>query len=147
MEMHTNRQAESVILSVLGHYEMTFGTKLKAWRKTRGWTQEELARATGLSFPYISNLERDFSTTSKSGKVKPSERTVEKLSRALGVPIEEIRHAAGYALERPEETYELPEGVVIMFQDEEKLTTEDRKKILEIVTTVVKGIASERKDL
>ena len=46
-------------------------------RKAKGWTQEELAEASGLSQQYLSDLER--------GKRNPTVITVHELAQALGV--------------------------------------------------------------
>jgi transcriptional regulator with XRE-family HTH domain len=97
MKKHTRLQENSPILSVLVNYLMTFGSQLKAWRKAKGMTQPELAKAVGVNVSYISNLERDFSPNTKSGKPRPSEALVEKFSKVLEISLDEIRLAAGYA--------------------------------------------------
>lgn len=37
---------------------MANGVKLAAWRKIKGWTQEQLAEQLGVSQPYVSLMER-----------------------------------------------------------------------------------------
>ncbi len=49
---------------------------LKAWRKKRGYTQDQLAERAGLSKPFISQLE--------SGKKQYTQQTLEALAAALG---------------------------------------------------------------
>lgn len=77
--------------------EDTFGKKLQRWREAANISQAELARRIEVSPTYVSNLERDFSPSAKSGKPQPSVETCDKIARALGVRIAEVRLAAGYA--------------------------------------------------
>ena len=57
-----------------------FGTKVKKLREAKGWTQEELARRTGLHRTYIGSIERCERNVSLIN--------IEKLTKALSVPIE-----------------------------------------------------------
>ena len=57
---------------------MDIGRRLRELRIRRGLVIEDIARKTGLSRPYISQVE--------TGKASPSLQTVEKLAQALGVP-------------------------------------------------------------
>ena len=59
-----------------------FGKRLRKIRREKDITQEQLAEAIGVTGEFISNLER--------GKSAPSFETVEKLSEALGVDVEEF---------------------------------------------------------
>jgi transcriptional regulator with XRE-family HTH domain len=56
-----------------------FGSRLGAVRKRQGVSQLELQKRTGIN---IWRLE--------SGKIDPSLSTLRKVSRALGVPVEEL---------------------------------------------------------
>lgn len=77
---------------------MTFGDSLRKWRYDARLTQEGLAKKAGVSVPYISNLERDFSANTRSGKApRPSEELCTASAKALGVKEDEVRLAAGYA--------------------------------------------------
>ena len=55
---------------------------LEAWREKRGWSQEDLAAASGVSTGQISLIE--------SRKSAGSPETLEKLARALGIEIGEL---------------------------------------------------------
>jgi transcriptional regulator with XRE-family HTH domain len=77
--------------------DFTFGQKLKAWRTHARMTQRELAKAANVSVPYLSNLERDFSSNTRSGKPRASEAICERLAKALDIPVDEMREVAGYA--------------------------------------------------
>lgn len=52
---------------------------LRAWRECRDMTQEQLARASGVSKPFISQIE--------GGKRVGSAATLQKLAKALDVPV------------------------------------------------------------
>lgn len=58
------------------------GKAVRAARKARGWSQEELAAAADVDRTYISGLER--------GTRNPAISTVERIARALGVPLREL---------------------------------------------------------
>ena len=86
----------------------SFGKWLHDWRERAGMKQVELARRLEVSPTYISNLERDISPSAKTGRPQPSRDFVDRLAKALRVPIAEARLAAGYA--PPESTAERPGG-------------------------------------
>jgi DNA-binding XRE family transcriptional regulator len=52
---------------------------VRAWREYRGMTQEQLAASSGVSTPYVSQIE--------SGKRAGRSATLRKLARALDVPV------------------------------------------------------------
>lgn len=56
-----------------------FGTTVRTLRRSRGWSQEELADATGLDRTYISGIER--------GVRNPSLLTQKRIADALGVSL------------------------------------------------------------
>jgi transcriptional regulator with XRE-family HTH domain len=55
------------------------GARVRSLRTERGWTLKQLGREAGLSHPFLSQLER--------GLARPSVGSVERISRALGVPV------------------------------------------------------------
>jgi transcriptional regulator with XRE-family HTH domain len=59
-----------------------FSDKIRRLRKSRGWTQEELAVRTGLHRTYIGSIER--------GERNVSLINVEKIADALGVSVEAL---------------------------------------------------------
>ncbi len=59
-----------------------FAGRLKALRSQHSWTQTELAEKSGLTQSTISAME--------SGKFVPTSESLEKLAKALGVPLEEL---------------------------------------------------------
>jgi transcriptional regulator with XRE-family HTH domain len=58
---------------------MRLAVRIKQLRKARGMTQEALARAAGVSLPYIGRLE--------TGHYDPKLSTLRKLAKALAVPV------------------------------------------------------------
>jgi len=55
------------------------GGRVRSLRRERGWTLKQLGREAGLSHPFLSQLER--------GLARPSVGSVERIARALGVPV------------------------------------------------------------
>lgn len=72
--------------------ETSLGNKIRELRKARDWSQNELARRSGVDRSYIAYLE-----TAKVGK--PSAETFLKLARAFNIRPEELYQAAGYVRE------------------------------------------------
>lgn len=60
----------------------TLAMKLKQFRKRRRMTQEALAREADMSVGYIARLE--------TGRHDPKLSTLQRLARALGVPVTEL---------------------------------------------------------
>ena len=58
------------------------GVKIRELRKAKGWTQEQLAKAVGVSTNFIGYVER--------GVRKPSLNTLERIARALGVATKDL---------------------------------------------------------
>lgn len=59
-----------------------FGRKLRKIRRDRDLTQEQLAEAIGVTLDFISRMER--------GQDAASFETLDKLAKALGVPVSEL---------------------------------------------------------
>jgi|GEM_PF-867746 len=70
--------------------EMSLAEKIKELRTARNWSQDDLAKHSGLDRGYIANLEG-----TKSIK-RPSADAFLKLARALNIKPEELYKAAGY---------------------------------------------------
>lgn len=64
-----------------------FGEYLRELRKEKGLTLTQLSEISGVSHPYISQIEND--------KFKPSPDILKKLAGPLGVPYTELLHKAG----------------------------------------------------
>lgn len=62
---------------------MTFGALVLHLRVQRGWTQEQLARLSGITVGSVSNLERERT-------LLPNADTVERLAAAFGLEPEEL---------------------------------------------------------
>ncbi len=59
-----------------------FGETIRAIRKSKGWSQEELAEASGLHRTYIGSIER--------GEQNVSLKNIKRLADALGVPLADL---------------------------------------------------------
>lgn len=66
----------------MGEPGWEFEVDLKALRKRRGMTQEQVALAAGITQSHYSLIER--------GLISPTMRTVQKLADALGVDFREL---------------------------------------------------------
>ena len=145
MKTNTLFQDNKSILSVLAENFVTFGEQLRAWRKARGLTQEELAKASAVNVSYISNLERGFSANTKSGKPTPSEALCSRFSKVLAVSEDQVRQAAGYFPVKPGEVHDILDIATVMFHDESKLSPEEKEELLRTVRRVAAGMISEKK--
>lgn len=74
----------------------TFGQRLARWREAAGLNQEELARRVGVTATYIGYLEREVDPTGIGERMRPMIAVVDAIAEALGVPLAEVRCAAGY---------------------------------------------------
>ncbi len=68
-----------------GSMRRIFGGRIRALRRERGLTQEELAQKSGLSVEAVGRIER--------GAFAPTLETIHKLSGGLGVPFHDLFHA------------------------------------------------------
>lgn len=57
---------------------------IKRLRLEKGWSQKRLAEEAGLSQSFIHSIE--------VGQKSPTIRSIRKIAKALGVPVEEIIH-------------------------------------------------------
>lgn len=122
---------------------MTFGEWLRERLNGRGMNNADLARLTELSPTYIGHLVRDFSPNTKSGRVRPSEETVDSIAKALGVPVDEARLAAGYAAVHETASHDL-DGVFVSFDSASELTEEEKSELLAAVRLIAQGIRAKK---
>lgn len=64
-----------------------FGARVRELRRAKGLTQEDLADASGLDRSYVGSLER--------GERNVSLRNIEKIAKALGVPVARLFRSPG----------------------------------------------------
>jgi len=72
---------------------MTLPDRLRYARKKRGWTQRRLAEIAGMSNAYVGILER--TGTPSARWESPKLATIEKLAKALRVPVEWLAFGRG----------------------------------------------------
>lgn len=80
---------------------MALARKLKELRLERGWTQQEVAKRSGVSRQSVSYLEQ-------KDRERPPTEVLLKLARTFNIKPEELYQAAGYIRE-PQSTYPRPE--------------------------------------
>lgn len=80
----------------------TFGLWLSETLRNAGLRQADLVERTGLSKSYISTLVGDKPNSTTGRPIRPEPQVVEKIARALGVPVGEARLRAGYRAEQTE---------------------------------------------
>jgi transcriptional regulator with XRE-family HTH domain len=76
-----------------------FGRRIKAYRRRRGLTQEELGRIAEIDYKYVGSIER--------GEKAPSFEAAERLARALKVEYHELFLPDRLALGQTEQTLRL----------------------------------------
>ncbi|SDZ66185.1 Helix-turn-helix [Evansella caseinilytica] len=62
--------------------ELIWGRRIRAFRKLKGFTQEELSRQLGISVSVLGEVER--------GNRKPSDELLEKVVAVLDITLEEL---------------------------------------------------------
>jgi transcriptional regulator with XRE-family HTH domain len=64
------------------HIRISFGQQVRHLRRSRGWSQEELAARVGLDRTYIGSVER--------GERNPGLINIVRLARAMDVPVKQL---------------------------------------------------------
>ena len=80
------RGEEEFIPAEVIHAILDGKNPIKVWREYRGLTQQELAHRTGISKPYLSQLE----TGKRTGRTE----VLSAIAKALEVPLDHIAHPA-----------------------------------------------------
>jgi transcriptional regulator with XRE-family HTH domain len=111
-------------------------------RKIKGMTLEELSARAGMSKQYLSMIERAVGQPGSGNPVVPSRDIIRNICKALHVSPTEPFRMAGYTTDGDQ--YNLAGGTVLMFQEESKLTDEQREKIIEHVNLIVSGIVNQQ---
>lgn len=80
---------------------MTFGKWLVRNRQAAKLTQAQLAERAGIQPSYVSALEREEPNAKDGSPRRPRIDKVDRIAKALRVPVDEARLAAGYAPTKP----------------------------------------------
>ena len=129
---------------------MKTGWSLREIRQRRGLTLDELSALCGVSRDDLGLYDRS--------QMTPRPGTVEKIARALDVPIVEIRQGMGWTASEPAETWESPEGgdplragVLEALQDvcgaEFTPREEDIRALMESVKASIPALVEHMKDV
>lgn len=83
---------------------MTLGDWLRQHRKNKGLTQKQVADRAGVSFSYVSTLEREQAHSITAKAVQPRRDRVAALAKAVGGNIDEALKLAGFSPKSAMET-------------------------------------------
>ncbi|GEM88729.1 MULTISPECIES: helix-turn-helix transcriptional regulator [Oceanithermus] len=86
---------------------MKLAERFRELRKERGWRLKDVAEATGLSIPYLSDLERD--------RTNPSLETLRTLAEAYGMSVHDLMAPVDFYGERTPAS--LPRGLAELLED------------------------------
>ena len=86
---------------------MRLAERFRELRKERGWRLKDVAEATGLSIPYLSDLERD--------RTNPSLETLRTLAEAYGMSVHDLMAPVDFYGERTPAA--LPRGLAELLED------------------------------
>ncbi|WP_457636873.1 helix-turn-helix domain-containing protein [Oceanithermus sp.] len=86
---------------------MTLAERFRELRKERGWRLKDVAEITGLSIPYLSDLERD--------RTNPSLETLQTLARAYEMTVNDLLAPVDFYGRRTSSS--LPRGLAELIGD------------------------------
>ena len=101
------------------------GEFIRQQRENAQQSIRDLARAAGVSNPYLSQIER--------GIRRPSAEILQQIARALEISAESLYVRAGILDGTPPATSSVPEAIM----NDEKLTAEQRQSLLSVYRTFV----------
>jgi HTH-type transcriptional regulator, competence development regulator len=107
-----------------------FGKTLKKLRKEREITQRDLALRVDVDFTYISKMENDKLQNS------PSENTIRKIAKELGVDADELTLLAEKVPENIRKTIADDDLAVEFLRKVDHLSDDQRSKIKELIDKV-----------
>lgn len=105
---------------------MSAGERIRKLRKSRGWTQDELAERAGMNGRHLSRFE--------TGQLEPPLRTLRRIAEAFEVPVEELTE------ENPQERLAtlVPDPELLeQFQVLSRMDEEDRKAVKRVLSAVI----------
>jgi transcriptional regulator with XRE-family HTH domain len=107
------------------------GEFIRQQRENAQQSIRDLARAAGVSNPYLSQIER--------GIRKPSAEILQQIARALEISAESLYVRAGILDGAPPAASSVPEAIM----NDEKLTAEQRQSLLSVYRTFVSANESQ----
>jgi len=75
-------QGEELVPSEVVYAILDGGNPVRVWREYRGYTQDELAKAAGISKPYLSQIE--------TGKRRGTAKVLAAIAKALDLDLDDI---------------------------------------------------------
>jgi transcriptional regulator with XRE-family HTH domain len=107
---------------------MTFGERIITIRKKLKWSQDELAKKVGTSAPIIGRYERN--------EIKPAIDTAKNIADALGVTVDYLLGGS--------DTLVLDKKIMQRIEDIEKLDTNTKTKIFDIIDTYLRDFKTRQ---
>jgi transcriptional regulator with XRE-family HTH domain len=108
-----------------------FGTFLLSQRKLANISQRQLARMSGVSDSYLSQVER--------GKYRPSAEVLQSLAHAFGLPSSQMYAQFGLLDEEPDERNAV--SVETAIQRDERLSADQKSALLSVYRLFVEPVA------
>lgn len=112
---------------------MTFGENVKYLRKQRGYTQQGLANATGISQALISSWELNVR--------EPSFEMIKRVAAFFGVPISNLisdQHADQDMVQAIADSLHQNPDLRVLFDKTRKMSKQDIKAVLSVVNAITK---------
>ena len=103
---------------------MTLGDNIRRLRKTKGWSQRELADQVSSTSSYINRVE--------TGKVNPSIGVLERIAKALGCSLDQMVKA-----EEPAEIHVRDKAMMERVKLIDSLDEADRDALLHMIDTML----------
>lgn len=122
----------------------TFGQWLRRHRNARGLSLKELEERSGVSFSYISTLERGQRHTITDKAIQPTRGVVQSLAKAVGGNLNEALKAAGW--DAPENSA----GWLFRINEEtewDSLTPEQQEAVKDLVLSTIHSLAAVSKEV
>ena len=103
---------------------MLLGARIRTLRKTRGWSQDQLAEASSINQKYVSEIER--------GRVNGSLVIYDAIAKGLGLTLSELTEGL-----QPNES---GDGILALLRQVGTLDEKGRKLVLEVLKGALKGL-------
>jgi transcriptional regulator with XRE-family HTH domain len=140
-----NNPVCSSLLIHFGFTKMSFKDWLRAQLDARQMRAADLSRRSGVTPQNLSRILTDKPHPITGALPKVTIETVDRIAKALGAPLGEARHAAGFASDDPDDMHDL-EGVRIAFLPGQKFTDADKDEILKTIRRQLAGMKAEKEN-
>ncbi len=135
------RQLKAFIIWLMATLEdlKKLGVELRTRREERGETLRAFASRVGVSHQHLSQIERGYVSPNR-GRVIPTDETLEKLAKALDVPLSRLHGLLGRTPDVPFPAFDDPEAVRLADRYV-KLPKIEREAVLDVVAAIEAMVA------